>query len=246
MARNPLAVVVCRVCGRPVVVECGTVRIHQVRGDEGLLPCPGSGQKVAPATNEGNRARGQLTAAQKDELLCAYRDTFESERHGDAVKAMYESFSERYDIDPGVLRAAINKDLESNPQRYAQLRQKLHGQKGVKRKSAANATQAVRNPTRAKKTVTCPVCDQAVAGQNREPADHEYDGRPCSGEVSTCKVCKRKLPVRASDGRMTSHSAGGKTCAGSGRSPYEGRSPKFMQGITRVVSGGLSSTRRRH
>ena len=175
--KNPaVSIIKCRSCRQLVVVDpCGTVRTHNIRGDEGLVPCPDSGQKVAPPSNEEDHASGQMTAA-----------------------------------------------------------------------PAATTTRAARKPTTVKKRATCPVCNQVVRRENREPKDHDYEGRRCSGEVATCKVCKRKLPVRASDGRMTSHSAGDKTCAGSGRSPYEGRSPKFMQGITRVVSGGLSSTRRRH
>ena len=171
--KNPaVSITACRRCGQLVVVDpCGTVRTHNMRGDEGLVVCPDSGRKLAPPTNQEDQASGQSTAP---------------------------------------------------------------------------SARAMRKPTKVKKTVTCPVCNQIVPSKNREPEDHDYEGRRCSGEVATCKSCKRKLPVRPSDGRMTSHSAGGKTCPGSGRSPYEGRSPKFMQGITRVVSGGLSSTRRRH
>ena len=205
-----------------------------------------------------------LTTEQKVALLVAYRDTYQARNHGDAVKAVYADFAKHHGVALDVLRAVIRRDLKANPQLYAGLRKKLFARQGAKRVSAQRRSAAVSDQkpqkpqppqpplqkpqtpqtprTLKRTTVKCPVCAQVVAGSKGETESHEFNGQPCSGEVATCKVCKQRLPVRASDGRMTSHSPGGKTCAGSGRPPYEGRSPKFMAaGITRIVSGGLSS-----
>lgn len=193
-----------------------------------------------------------LTTEQKVALLAAYRDTYQARNHGDAVKAVYADFAKHHAVALNVLQAVIRRDLEANPQLYAGLRKKLFARQGAKSVSAQRPLAAVPNQTPQtprtlttlkRTTVKCPVCAQVVAGsKSGETESHEFNGQPCSGEVATCKVCKQRLPVRASDGRMTSHSPGGKKCAGSGRPPYEGRSPKFMAaGITRIVSGGLSS-----
>jgi len=201
-----------------------------------------------------------LTTEQTVALLVAYRDTYQARNHGDAVKAVYADFAKHHGVALDVLRAVIRRDLKANPQLYAGLRKKLFARQGAKRISAQRRTAVISNQkpqkpqkpqtpptpqtprTLKRKTVKCPVCAQVVDGSKGETESHEFNGQPCSGEVATCKVCKQRLPVRASDGRITSHSPGGKKCAGSGRPPYEGRSPKFMAaGITTIVSGGLSS-----
>ena len=214
-----------------------------------------AGVRPSSGTSSGDMSEhvvGNLTEKQKDELLSAFRNTFDAQRHGEAVKAMYADFATHFAVHPDELRAVVNEDLRINQEFYAGLRQKLLARQRVKkltanRQPAALQNSAAQRATSRKRTVTCPVCAQVVpGGKNRGPKDHDYGGRPCSGELATCRVCKQKLPVRASDGRISPHSAGGTDCKGSGRSPYEGRSPKFMQGITRVVSGGLSSSRRRH
>lgn len=194
-----------------------------------------------------------LAAEQREFFLAAFREAFGSDSPGPAIEALYKEYVDRFGVDRGALRAAAHTDLAANREVYSTLRR--NAAKRVKAKAAptrhAAAQKKPKRPPTPKKpggtTVPCPVCQKAVSRIKSTGAlvDHEFDGRPCSGEVATCQVCRQKYPVRASDGRMTSHPKGGRNCAGSGRAPYEGRSLKFMQGITAIVSGGLSSTGRR-
>jgi len=105
----------------------------------------------------------------------------------------------------------------------------------------------------------CPRCGGKFTVEwNGQLAKHRSHGAVCSGKAkskrtngrggtkdqqkATCVVCRKKLGVRQSDGRMLSHAGTeGVKCSSSGRSPFEGRGSRYMKGLaaTAVVSGGL-------
>lgn len=235
------------------LIQVAAVKVQQ-RGAFNLGAWLEGSRPATPNTAPAQADRGEsqittevLTSDQKTIFLEAFQVAFASEKPGEAITALYAGFANQYGVRADILRAVAQQDLTANQKQYKALRRNS-GKIG--NPLSARETSAPADPGKPKKKsnfVTCPVCKQSVVGfKNGDPVDHEFNGQACSGEVATCKVCRRKLPVRSSDGRIPAHTSNGQKCTGSGRSPYEGRSPKFMQGITRVVSGGLSSTRRRH
>lgn len=235
------------------IIEVATVKVHH-RGAftlgawlEDSSPLSPDTVPVQADSGESQVTAEELTPDQKTVFLEAFQVAFGSEKPGEAIAALYADFAERYGVRVDILRAIAQQDLIANRKQYKALRPNT----GKLGHPVAGQTSSAADPGKTKEQknnlVTCPICKQTVVGfKSGDPVDHEFNGQTCSGELATCKVCRRKLPVRSSDGRMTTHTSNGKKCDGSGRSPYEGRSPKFMQGITRVVSGGLSSTRKRH
>lgn len=126
---------------------------------------------------------------------------------------------------------------------------------GKKRHSSTQGAASI-GAKKAKKTgskksvfATCSVCHASVLVVTEGWVVYEHwlpDRTKCSGSgtkpydgppADHCAVCGAFTPVRAADGRITSHRAAGGRCEGSGNSPGKGRSAAFMNGtgVSRIV-----------
>jgi hypothetical protein len=119
-----------------------------------------------------------------------------------------------------------------------------------KKKPAATKTKSTAKKKRRVRFAICSVCHASVLLLEGGVAYEHWQtprlrcpgsgSAPFNGPPSdTCAVCGGFRPVRQ-DGRIASHQASGKRCAGSGKSPAHGRATPYMQGlgVSVVVQAG--------
>ena len=168
-----------------------------------------------------------LTTQQKSRFRKAYRDTFEAENHGDAIKSLYAKYSELYGVNSDVLRALVAEDLKKNPKEYAKLRQGL-----LKRR--ASTTPAKNPPERPGLTSATP------AGRNDAPARRKKTSASRKkAESKAKKPRKSRLAVCTRNHAPWEYCS---ACEGHNRNVKESNhSVRFenKRGATRVIGGGL-------
>lgn len=152
-----------------------------------------------------------LTTQQKSRLRRAFRETFDAEDHGQAVKGLYERFSELYGVSADALRAIVAEDLKRKPHEYSELRRKL----------------AVRQATkRGQETL-----HRAAAGpQNQQSARPKAEReKPTPAEKATlhakCPSCGNKVRLE-SNGKLAKHRAYGAVCGARTADPKAWRQQK--------------------
>lgn len=169
-----------------------------------------------------------LTTGQKAQILAAYKETFAAHNQGEALKALYATFSEQYGIQIEALRRLISEELNSNPTQYRRLaraRASRQAAAGSSPKVMAEAKKAWHGDTAPKRIVPrrkCPACSQEVEVHRKKLVQHRFNGVACSGKTAICAVCRRSYALRATDKRLIAHPGkNGSECGGSGRAPFK-------------------------
>lgn len=163
-----------------------------------------------------------LTDAQKATFLAGYRQTFQMEGQGKALKALYADCSKQFGVPVDVLRRLLSKELDVHPKRYRALRNQRAARSAAK-PAPEKEPQVDAQKERPVKRSECPACGQLVqVSRKRGLAIHSVNGGQCSGRVAPCKVCQTMQPVQHSTGRITTHYLPGAVkCGGSEKKPME-------------------------